>query len=112
MPKQFKVIALVTLIIAGLGWSAFVLFGNRTSEVVIVSTGGPDQFRAAANAAIFGNEAEKWTFERVSVGMSADGATVIVSGRVNAAESIEEIKKRLAAIQPTVPFRIDVKVGN
>lgn len=109
--RALKIAGLVLLSIAGLAWSGYVVFGSRASEVVIVPTSPVENFRHAASAALFGDPSMELALEKVSISVSEDGAMVLVAGRVKTPAVLADIEKRLGAIQPAAPFKVEIKIG-
>lgn len=105
--KKGLMAGLVVLIVACVGWTVYVVATSGERTIVIPDTKtDAERFRDA----IVALNAER-KFQFVDCFLSEDKTSATVGGSVATAADLEELKAKLAQIEPKVSYTVKVKIG-
>ncbi|MGH7130805.1 MAG: hypothetical protein ACREJO_02535 [Phycisphaerales bacterium] len=105
-----KIAVLAAVIVLSLSFLVYRFWPAGTATPEVPALDAVDTARQQIYAALKGQPGDEFAFAQVEVNRAPDQSSLVVSGRVDAQAKIDEVNKRIKALNLTVPTKVELVI--
>lgn len=105
-----KVAVLAAVIVLSLSFLVYRFWPSGPATPEVPALDAVDTARQQIYSALQGQPGDEFAFAQVEVNRGTDQSSLLVSGRVDAQAKIDEVNKRIKALNLTVPTKVELVI--
>ena len=107
---SLKIAVLAAVIVLSLSFLVYRFWPTGPATPDVPALDAVDTAQQQIYSALRGQPGDEFAFAQVEVNRGADQSSLMVTGRVDAQAKIDEVNKRIKALNLTVPIKVELVI--